>query len=172
MSSRKPLNTENEVDIFTHTNKSDTTLTNGILINRANSNAVSNEQQQQQQPQKVENKFEKSVKTTMKANNALNNIKKSENNGTPLRNYTNQINKPLINNNQNKSLINSKKNNLNLSLDNSDGFQSTSRANTGLNATLPRIVKRELWWKEAPKELKIPEAKPFKPIVVFKFLSL
>ena len=171
MSSRKPLNTENEVDIFTHTNKSDTTLTNGILINRANSNAVSNVQQQQQ-PQKIENKFEKSVKTTIKANNALNNIKKSENNGTPLRNYTNQINKPLINNNQNKSLINSKKNNLNLSLDNSDGFQSTSRANTGLNTTLPRIVKRELWWKVAPKELKIPEAKPFKPIVVFKFLSI
>lgn len=40
-----------------------------------------------------------------------------------------------------------------------------SRSPTRVQGASTRIAKRQLWWKEPPSEMKIPEAKPFKPVV-------
>ena len=133
MSSRKPLNTESEVDIFTAT--SDYAVSSG--------------------------KFANSVSAVQKMNQSMKAV------ASPPTKPTVSKSQPVTKNanmpDQTKRL-NRMSNSFNA--ENSNGLSPT-RSNTFGSA--PRIVKRELWWKEQPTEFKVPEAKPFKPSNVTPF---
>jgi hypothetical protein len=43
--------------------------------------------------------------------------------------------------------------------------QASSKSPSRIQGPTARIAKRQLWWKEAPSEKKIPSSKPFKPNV-------
>jgi len=137
MSSRKPLNTENEVDIFTHTASSNTSETNG-RDNRLNTNLTV-------KADRTEAKIDRTIRINQKPTNSKN--------APPLKNNTNQ--------NQNQNYLKKQ------IMESSDSFSPSRMLSFGMSA--PRIVKRELWWKEQHNEFKVPDPKPFKPIVVFKF---
>lgn len=123
--SRKPLNTENEVDIFTHSASNDINTANNAIIKAAND---------------IDNVLK--MNQTLKNNNINNQKATKSHNVPPLKNAnstktnnTNQVN----NRNSNNKLTNSE------SFENSNGFSQT-RSNT-FGAQTARIVKRELWWK-------------------------
>lgn len=144
MSSRKPLNTENEVDIFTHTASNNTSETN-ILTSNGRDNRINTTTAVK--ADRTEAKTDRTIRVNQKP---INNLK----NTPPLKNNTNNNN----NANQNNTL----KKQLN-SMESSEGFSPSRMLSFGMSA--PRIVKRELWWKEQHTEFKVPDPKPFKPIV-------
>lgn len=156
MSSRKPLNTENEVDIFTHTASIDYTNTPDTL--QKLTNGVQNVQKMNQVVKAAAQsvpKLSRNLPVTTNTNKKTANMPdESTNNSTKKTQQQTNAKSNRMNNNANNSF----------NIENSANGFSPTRSNTFGSA--PRIVKRELWWKEHPTEFQIPEAKPFKPAKV------